>query len=39
MKGRRIQKASVRAPTNKAKRNNTLAIEFGLFTRKPEGAW
>src|SRR5580765_1593072 len=36
-KGRKIQQASARAPTSKARRNKTLAIELGLFTRKPGG--
>ena len=35
-KGRKIQKASAREPTSKARRNKTLAIEFSFFTRRPE---
>ena len=35
-KERKIQKTQTRVPASKARRNNTLAIEFGLFTRKPE---
>ena len=34
-KERKTQKPTTRAPTSKTKRNNTLTIEFGLFTRKP----
>src|SRR5215831_18670877 len=32
-KERKIKKASASAPTSKARRNTTLAIEFGLFTK------